>query len=348
MFSLFKDAKIYIVAPPQKASGGPELLHQLCAALNQQHINAQMFYWDKNHPKRRYSNPVHQRFHRYNITYVEQIEDSNRNLLIVPEAITAPLKKYLYIQKCIWWLGANNYFCFNEDNIPDVIYHWFRRALHLPVQLSFAQIKNMPIYHLAQCQYIIKFLEKKGIKEAEYLSDYINDDFIKYTEQSKKCERQDIILYNPKRKQKILKALNRQNNTLKFIPIKNMTQDEMRKLMSSAKIYIDFGRHPGKDRLPREAALCGCCILTSTLGSAGFYGDVPIPSEYKFVRDIKNVHNILNKIQYIMDNYEEESVKFDNYREYIRNEKKVFLADVKKIFQIDDVEDYNSGAVTIS
>lgn len=348
MFNFYNDTKVYIVAPPVKASGGPELLHQLCAVLNQQHINAQMFYWDRNHPERRYANPIHPRFYQYNDTYTEQIEDSDRNLLIVPEGITAPLKKYFYIQKCIWWLGANNYFCFNEDTIPDVIYHWLRRGLHLPVQLSFAQIKKIPVYHLAQCQYIIKFLEQKGIKEVEYLSDYINDDFIKYAEQNRKCERKNIILYNPKRKQKILKKLQRRNTALRFMPIQNMTQDEMRKLMSSAKIYVDFGRHPGKDRLPREAALCGCCVITSTLGSAGFYEDVPIPAEYKFVRNAKNIDDILNKINYIMDNYEQESRKFDNYRNYIKSEKTKFFADVGRIFQITSTEDSRSELSSVN
>lgn len=29
--------------------------------------------------------------------------------------------------------------------------------------------------------------------------------------------------------------------------------------MRKAKVYIDFGFHPGKDRIPREAVMCGAC-----------------------------------------------------------------------------------------
>ena len=49
-----------------------------------------------------------------------------------------------------------------------------------------------------------------------------------------------------------------------------------------AKIYIDFGPHPGMDRFPREAALAGCMIVTNTQGAAEYYADVPIPHKYKF------------------------------------------------------------------
>ena len=39
---------------------------------------------------------------------------------------------------------------------------------------------------------------------------------------------------------------------------------------------MDFGFHPGQDRLPREAALLKNCIITNREGSAAFYKDVPI------------------------------------------------------------------------
>ena len=33
------------------------------------------------------------------------------------------------------------------------------------------------------------------------------------------------------------------------------------------QVYIDFGHHPGQDRLPREAVQCGCVVITGTRGS---------------------------------------------------------------------------------
>jgi len=33
------------------------------------------------------------------------------------------------------------------------------------------------------------------------------------------------------------------------------------------QVYIDFGHHPGQDRLPREAVQCGCVVITGKRGS---------------------------------------------------------------------------------
>jgi len=61
-----------------------------------------------------------------------------------------------------------------------------------------------------------------------------------------------------------------------------MPREEVIKLLQKAKVYIDFDYHPRKDRLPREAAILGCCVITRKRGSAKFFEDVPIPDEYKF------------------------------------------------------------------
>ena len=74
------------------------------------------------------------------------------------------------------------------------------------------------------------------------------------------------ILYNPAKglsdlmlfKQKLQQI----TTDYTFIPIQNMSHTQIRNIMLQSKIYIDFGNHPGKDRIPREAAMCGCCIIT--------------------------------------------------------------------------------------
>ncbi len=40
--------------------------------------------------------------------------------------------------------------------------------------------------------------------------------------------------------------------------------------MRKAKLYIDFGYHPGKERMPREACLLDCCLIIGKDGSAKY------------------------------------------------------------------------------
>ncbi len=64
-----------------------------------------------------------------------------------------------------------------------------------------------------------------------------------------------------------------------FVPLENMSKQEVRALMQQSRYYIDFGHHPGKDRLPREAAASGCVVLTLRAGAAQFFDDVPLAQE---------------------------------------------------------------------
>ena len=97
-------------------------------------------------------------------------------------------------------------------------------------------------------------------------------------------------------------------------------------------MYIDFGNHPGKDRFPREAAMCGCCVITGKRGSARYFEDVPVADEFKFDENNKSLEKIISKIRCCLDDYENQVIKFEKYRDMIKGEYDVFQKDVKKIF----------------
>ena len=118
-----------------------------------------------------------------------------------------------------------------------------------------------------------------------------------------------------------------------WIPLINLSSKDMIDLMSRAKVYIDFGNHPGKDRIPREAAIHGCCIITGKRGSARFQKDVSIPEEFKFDDSCKNIPRILRKIEEVFLDYENVNKKFGSYREKIRMEEKVFDEDLDVVCQ---------------
>ena len=66
---------------------------------------------------------------------------------------------------------------------------------------------------------------------------------------------------------------------------------------------MDFGYHPGKDRMPREAALFGNCIITNQKGSAKNNLDIPIKSKYKFSEVKTNIPKINKQIERIFNDY---------------------------------------------
>ena len=122
---------------------------------------------------------------------------------------------------------------------------------------------------------------------------------------------------------------------LPWTPIEKMTTDQVRELMCRSKVYIDFGMHPGKDRMPREAALCGCCVITGRRGSAAYFEDVSIPEEFRLDESTTNIEEIISQIKECLENYADHSIKLDEYREMIRSEKKRFEEEVHNIFFVE-------------
>ena len=98
--------------------------------------------------------------------------------------------------------------------------------------------------------------------------------------------------------------------------------------MCSSKVYIDFGNHPGKDRIPREAATCGCLIVTGTKGAAANDYDVCIPRKYKFDDKDENISKIVAQIQDLLENYSNYRKDYDLYRKSILSEEDTFEKEI--------------------
>lgn len=340
------DTKIYILGTATVNVGGPELLHQLCSMLNGFGKAAYMFYL-------RGSTTQKNKFaQRYNCKSIDIIDDSNKNVLIIPEiyADLSFIQNFKNIQKVLWWLGVHtiyykifvrstisipirclNYLYRNITGRPGI--EWLVSEQFLKCIIRPKSIKNLVTnfnLHLAQSFYAYAHLSQMGFSNVAYLSDYIDDTFI-----TTDCEidnKENIVLYNGRRGYSFISKLISKSQNIQFIKVANMPRYEVINLFKKAKVYVDFGCVSGKDRMPREAAVLGCCVITSKRGAAGFYEDYPFPNDFKFYDIIDNIPKILSKITYCLIHYNEAVQKFEAYRNYIHCEKTKFKEDCIKIF----------------
>ncbi len=322
---------IYIACPGNYATGGTELLHQLSWILtNTYEVENCMYYYNYTNKE----NPINERFEKYRVKYVFSIEDKKENILIIPKAQTRLVFDYKNIKKCIWWMSVDNYFKnFTQNKLKKII------KIILGKENKELRFEDKDITHFVQSTYAGKFLEKNKVKEYYFLSDYLNEEFLKQSISYKGETREDIVLYNPKKgfefTKKIIEKLNKRNTKIKFVGLENLTPNEIITLGKKSKVYIDFGNHPGKDRFPREAAILGCVVITGKKGSAKYYEDIKIDNEFKFEDEDENLDNICSKIIKSIENYNDEITKFENYRKSILNEYKVFEEEVRVI--VEDV-----------
>lgn len=324
--------KIYVICPAEYKTGGTELLHQLVYTLNENGLKAYITYFNINRDKE----PINESFKKYVSIYksLDDIIDSKNNIIVLPEIKVDLLKKFKNAKTILWWLSVDNYlktynakYAFKFNKIKGVL--WYIKNFQWRYRID--KINNLADYNLAQSYYAKDFLRKNKFKNIGYLSDYIGDIYLNQDCIEEK-DRRDTILYNPKKGMKFTKKLIEYAPQLNWVPIVNMTNEEVVELLKTSKVYIDFGNHPGKDRFPREAAYCGCCIITSKFGSANYFEDVKIKDSYKFDGLEKNIPSIIRTIEDCLEDFEKHQKEFEVYRNMIKDEKSSFEKDVRELF----------------
>lgn len=350
---VYQNTKIYIVAPASSATGGPELLHQLCHCLRYElGFNSFMYYTGV-----RCVDPVHPEYKCYKNIVVDEIDDTESNILIVPE-IPSGVKtasRFRNIRKVLWWLSVDNYYkglffyykrhlffhrILNKISIFFLEKEFFDLNKIYENKICIKQeivkknnvLKNFD-YNFAQSYYALSYLKGQNVDENKifYLSDFLNKKFLRI--KTNKLRKENIVAYNPKKGIDFTRKLISKGLGLEFIALSNMSRDEVIDVLRHAKVYIEFGAHPGKDRIPREAAILNCCLFLGRNGSADFYDDVPVNDKYKFDCTDENVALILDRIKFCFENYECMNADFDHYRNIIKNEYGLFLKNIYDIFE---------------
>lgn len=285
--------KVIILNEPSYRAGGVESIYQFVDAIN--NAGGEGYIYFKNPYV---GNPVPEEYKKYNIKIISKIEDIEDNIVFFPEVWTNEMSLVSKAKKGIWWLSVDN----NHK--------------------AFQDFNNENILHLYQSEYAKNYLTKNGVKNLLPIHDYI--EVLDFTPVAKK----DIICYNPAKGKEATSYVLSKCSELTFRPLVNMTKEEIVKSLIESKIYIDFGHHPGRDRIPREAACYNSIVITSCLGSAKFQEDVPIP-EWCKLKELNS--SICDYLKDVLQNYEKYNTEFDLYRAKINQQKNNLLKETKEL-----------------
>lgn len=307
--------RVYLLSPAYHATGGTELLHQFSKCLSDNGIENFMIYPDAD----KIHCPTPPTFMKYGVRYVSQYIDAPDSILVLAETQIHLVKECQKGTAMIWWLSVNNYVEAYKEQLTDNNYDIFGLS------------NRQNVVHFVQSYYAKDFVHTYfNTDNCYFLMDYINDDIVNWALTHKDTyQRQNICVFNPKKGyptlEPIIKACRKD---ITWLPLLHMTPTEMADAMCKAKLYVDFGAHPGKDRIPREAAVCDCCVLTNRQGSAAYEKDVNIPEQYK-INDTKDINAVLEIIYDLIDNYDDRTKEYLPYRQQILQEKDDFMRDVR-------------------
>lgn len=342
-----QNSKVYMFLPANFCSGGPELGHQLVDYLRKNSVNAYVVYFSKDETIDK-SADVPEQYRHYNIEVAKDVVDTNNNIIIIPETMPDLVRRYQNVKIAIWWMSVDNFYkhyvgakhlnwIFSKSIIENC-----KRTIHILLCRSHIQKYNILEYmrkhsdrivHLYQSVYALNYLHNHELSPCFPLSDYISPQLIpNYAIDH--SQKEDVILYNPAKGYDFTQHIIELLPEYKFVALRGFNRQELNELFDRAKLYIDFGNFPGKDRLPRECVLHDCCIITGNLGASAYHEDVPIPDEYKFDITLpsKNIVFILNQIRNVMAHYEERIVNFKSYKKIIIGEQSKFYKEINNLF----------------
>ncbi len=327
---VYPESKIYIISPGNIHSGGPELVHQLASQLLKMDYNVNMFYLPANsnfNP----ADPVDPLYRKYYIPFVRNLEVSHKNIMIVPESSSLNLYVSKKMRRIMWWMSVDNYI----NNLCNILKKFKQNPLESTMPQFFYFDKNdSDIEHWVQSDYAEIFIKKNGIadKQIHKVRDYLNEAFLRRASKIDISQKEDIVAYNPVKGFEFTQKLLKVAPEINWRPIRDMTPEEVQQLLAKAKVYIDFGNHPGRDRIPREAAISGCCVLTGRRGAAANPNDIAIDDSFKFNDTDENIIPIIERIKDIFANFETNYKTHQHYRDQIMKEPSNFDFDVKAAF----------------
>ena len=308
--------KILHICPSNYMTGGTESIHKFVSTLKACGADAKILYIGGN----AFTDPQPQPYREaYHCDYVRELPQDYDGFVIFPEIYANSVTEYKYknCKKAVLWLSVDNYKNFLGSKADEGMFRFEPNTIHL-----------------SQSLYADEYLGGLGVATTYRVADVINDEFFKeYKEET----RSNVVLYNPSKMTQFGEQLisqGKQYRGLQFEPLKGLTIPQMAETLRHHKLYIDFGWFPGRERIPREAVMCGCCIITGKLGASYYYRDVSIQQDYKFDADQSNIPRILNKMEYVLSNYESLKTDFDAYRASIIQDRDQFESQCRKVIEV--------------
>ncbi len=310
--------RVIVTCPAESVTGGPEALHQLVDALVGLGADAAMAYLAPA-PGRAFAESVTtatipDAYRHYRVPlWRAPLPDDGDTVIILPEVWSCAVDEFVAARVGLWWLSVDN-------NLVSGLGRFFQRPAP----------RRAPV-HLYQSAYARAYLAVHGTA-GEPLGDYLAAAHFAPTTETPRRRR---VAFNPKKGFETTIQIIQRSLALgveaEWVPIAGLDAAGVAALLATCRVYIDFGPHPGMDRLPREAALAGCCVVTGRQGAAAFAEDLPIPDLFK-VPDA-NIDLAVARIAWCLDD-PGASRAFDDYRRWIRSQRTRFFEQVVRLFHL--------------
>ena len=342
-------SRIYVFCPSYLVSGGPDALHQIVYYLRKINLDAHIVYVDLR--KKKYQVPkCYQEYVGENdYGLISEVIDDGDSIIICPETLTFLLDGFQLAQKYVWWLSVNNdterssFFeklkiLFRKLSPRQIVKQlkknnkWLNFKYFLNHKKFDFNTADEKIIHLCASYYAYDYVKKNNAAKQYLCIEPISKFFLENLPSEMNRDRKDIVIYNPAKNYKFTKRIIRHCKGIQFLALSGYSQNELLNLYRNSKLYIDFGSFPGAERIPKEAVINGCCVMTGRNGASDYYNDVPLCDELKMDSKLENLEAIKEKINSILTDYDRYYGLCEEYRTTVKSLEDSFIQQLSQIF----------------
>jgi hypothetical protein len=281
--------KLVVVCPANAVTGGPEAMHQLVHIANHVERGSAAILY---WPFAPHTTP--QPYQHYVCPKILRDQVPEDALVVFPEIW--PEMAHTFKNRCaLWWLSVGNFGTHGQRNLDKIS------------------------LHLCQSEYAWDHVRDKG--KRMMLTDWVSV-------QPVLRERQPQVVVNPAKDAGLLRPFV-QSGRFQVVELGGMDSQGVSEVLHASKVYVDFGKHPGRDRLPREAALAGCLVMSTYIGSATYWEDMPLPNWYKF----ETLDEVIGKVAELMDRESPPASQLV-YQAWVAKNRSVFECEVKELLDV--------------
>ena len=328
---------MYVFFPRGVETGGPEALHQLVAKVRSAGREAYLVPLPGTE-----SMPDVASYAVYDAPIRGSAPDSSDALIVAPEANIRALRPYKRANTVIWWLSIDfsSRFYFEQlakrEGVFSVPFLMARagRAIH---RTEFIVARKCdPIIersiNVTQSNYAWAYLFARLGIVSSMLTDYTSRATMSLVGSIEEGDRGRTIAYSPAKGGKFAAALKAHRPDLEWVAIAGMSKFDVVRTLKNAAVYIDLGHHPGKDRIPREAALCGAAVIVARHGAAAFSSDLPIPWEHKISARGDVIVGASATLDLVLADIDGARLQQNSYVRWIEGEEPRFTREAHEVF----------------
>lgn len=189
--------------------------------------------------------------------------------------------------------------------------------------------------HVAQSAYAQEQVRARWGQPVRLLSDYTVLSAAQGSNHDGRLDsgEEPTVAFNPAKGGAVIEKVRRLvARPVRWLPIVDMTPEEVGAALARSSVYLDLGHLPGKDRLPREAALSGAVTLLAAIGAGANEHDFPVPAAHRIPAGPQLARDAASVLDRVLADIPGHWAAQAGFRTLLGGERKTFQREVAEIF----------------